>query len=110
MGVESARSAHRPVAPHIAQEFLLGEHPGRLGDQRTEEAELLIGEGDLGAPIGDAPRRRIENQLTDPPRALDRSRATAQEIRDPQEQLVVMDGLTAIRFSPALVSRGWAWP
>src|SRR3954453_18353619 len=44
VGVERARAAQRAKAPDVAQQLGLREPPRGIGGERSQEAELLVGE------------------------------------------------------------------
>jgi hypothetical protein len=96
--VERAGAALGAESPHIAQQLLFAEHARRLGSERSQQRELLVGEldaarTDAARTDADLARGGVDPQLADAPRPLAIGLASPQHGRDPGEQLWVVERL-----------------
>src|SRR5262245_30542173 len=81
--------AERPVAPHLAQERLLREHPIGIGGELRDELELLRRERHGDVAHAHAARRSVDDEVAGDDDVRLRRRAPAQERADAREQLLV---------------------
>src|SRR5215211_3798591 len=91
--VERARAAERFEAPDVAKQLLLREDASRLGCERPQQRELLVGELDAAFPDADLAGDRVDDQVADPQRPALRPDAPAHHRSDQGEQLRVVERL-----------------
>src|SRR5919204_1031200 len=89
--VQRPRSAERPEAPDLAQQFLLREHTLRVGHQLDEQLVLLAGESGRSAVDRDAPRCPVELDRPGLDDGVRGRRRPSQDGADPGEQLLVLE-------------------
>lgn len=95
--VHGARGTGRLETPYVAQELLLREDTRRLGGERREEGELLLGQTHQLAAHPHLAGEHVECERPRPPPAVaPRCRRAAQDGRDSGPQLRVAERLREV--------------
>ena len=68
----------------------------RIGRERAQQRELLVGEGHLAVANAHLAPRGVDEQVADSPRTLAARVAAAQDRPDPRRDLLVVEWLTDV--------------
>ena len=91
--IQRPGAPQRAIAPDVAEQLLLGEDPGRVGCQRPQQRELLVGELDPAIADLDPPPGGVDQDLADPAGSMATVAAPPQDRDDPRSQLRIVDRL-----------------